>query len=86
MRDQDGNILYDSDSNLSPLFYPSEPEDLFVGINDSSLNLYQEVYFNVTDSDGRPVEGANISIGNNAVVTNDNGQATIQFLLMCKWF
>lgn len=78
MRDQDGNILYDSDSNLSPLFYPSEPEDLFVGINDSSLNLYQEVYFNVTDSDGRPVEGANISIGNNAVVTNDNGQATIR--------
>lgn len=78
MRDQDGNILYDSDSNLSPLFYPSEPEDLFVGINDSSLNLYQEVYFNVTDSEGRPVEGANISIGNNAVVTNDNGQATIQ--------
>lgn len=78
MRDQDGNILYDSDSNLSPLFYPSEPEDLFVGINDSSLNLYQEVYFNVTDSEGRPVEGANISIENNAVVTNDNGQATIQ--------
>jgi uncharacterized membrane protein len=78
MRDQDGNILYDSDSNLSPLFYPSEPEDLFVGINDSSLSLYQEAYFNVTDSEGRPVEGANISIGNNAVVTNDNGQATIQ--------
>lgn len=78
MRDQDGNILYDSDSNLSPLFYPSEPEDLFVGINDSSLNLYQEVYFNVTDSEGGTVEGANISIGNNAVVTNDNGQATIQ--------
>lgn len=78
MRDQDGNILYDSDSNFSPLFYPSEPEDLFVGINDSSLNLYQEVYFNVTDSEGRPVEGANISIGNNAVVTNDNGQATIR--------
>ena len=39
MRDQDGNILYDSDSNLSPLFYPAESEDLFVGINDSSLNL-----------------------------------------------
>jgi uncharacterized membrane protein len=78
MRDQDGNILYDSDSNLSPLFYPSEPEDLFVGINDSSLNLYQEVYFNVTDSEGGTVEGANISIENNAVVTNDNGQATIQ--------
>jgi uncharacterized membrane protein len=78
MRDQDGNVLYDSDSNLSPLFYPAESEDLFVGINDSSLNLYQEVYFNVTDSDGRPVEGANISIGNNAVVTNDNGQAIIQ--------
>ena len=78
MRDQDGNILYDSDSNLSPLFYPSEPEDLFVGINDSSLNLYQEVYFNVTDSDGKVVEGVNISIGNNAVITNDNGQATIR--------
>nr|DAR28699.1 MAG TPA: Baseplate J like protein [Herelleviridae sp.] len=78
MRDQDGNILYDSDSNLSPLFYPSEPEDLFVGINDSSLNLYQEVYFNVTDSKGGTVEGANISIGNNAVITNDNGQAIIQ--------
>lgn len=78
MRDQDGNILYDSDSNLSPLFYPSEPEDLFVGINDSSLNFYQEVYFNVTDSEGGTVEGANISIGNNAVITNDNGQAIIQ--------
>nr|DAO98608.1 MAG TPA: Baseplate J like protein [Herelleviridae sp.] len=78
MRDQDGNILYDSDSNLSPLFYPSEPEDLFVGINDSSLNLYQEVYFNVTDSEGGTVGGANISIGNNAVITNDNGQAIIQ--------
>lgn len=78
MRDQDGNILYDSDSSLSPLFYPSEPEDLFVGINDSSLNLYQEVYFNVTDSEGGTVEGANISIGNNAVITNDNGQAIIQ--------
>lgn len=78
MRDQDGNILYDSDSNLSPLFYPSEPEDLFVGINDSSLNLYQKVYFNVTDSEGGTVEGANISIGNNAVITNDNGQAIIQ--------
>lgn len=78
MRDQDGNILYDSDSNLSPLFYPSEPEGLFVGINDSSLNLYQEVYFNVTDSEGGTVEGANISIGNNAVITNDNGQAIIQ--------
>lgn len=78
MRDQDGNVLYDSDSNLSPLFYPAEPEDLFVGINDSSLNLYQEVYFNVTDSEGGNVEGANISIGNNAVITNDNGQAIIQ--------
>lgn len=78
MRDQDGNILYDSDSNLSPLFYPSESEDLFVGINDSSLNLYQEVYFNVTDSEGKVVEGVNISIGNNAVITNDNGQATIR--------
>lgn len=78
MRDQDGNVLYDSDSNLSPLFYPAEPEDLFVGINDSSLNLYQEVYFNVTDSEGGTLEGANISIGNNAVITNDNGQAIIQ--------
>lgn len=78
MRDQDGNVLYDSDSNLSPLFYPAEPEDLFVGINDSSLNLYQEVYFNVTDSEGGTVEGVNISIGNNAVITNDNGQAIIQ--------
>ena len=78
MRDQDGNVLYDSDSNLSPLFYPAEPEDLFVGINDSSLNLYQEVYFNVTDSEGGAVEGANISIGNNAVIINDNGQAIIQ--------
>lgn len=47
MRDQDGNVLYDSDSNLSPLFYPAESEDLFVGLNDNSLNLYQSAYFNV---------------------------------------
>ena len=78
MRDQDGNILYDSDSNLSPLFYPAELEDLFVGINDSSLNLYQTAFFNVKDSDGNPVEGVNISIGNNGISTNEQGQASLQ--------
>lgn len=78
MRDQDGNILYDSDSNLSPLFYPAESEDLFVGINDSSLNLYQTAFFNVKDSDGNPVEGVNISIGNNSISTNEQGQASLQ--------
>lgn len=78
MRDQDGNILYDSDSNLSPLFYPAESEDLFVGINDSSLNLYQTAFFNVKDSDGNPVEGVNISIGNNGILTNEQGQASLQ--------
>jgi uncharacterized phage protein gp47/JayE/uncharacterized membrane protein len=78
MRDQDGNILYDSDSNLSPLFYPAESEDLFVGINDSSLNLYQTAFFNVKDSDGNPVEGVNISIGNNGIITNEQGQASLQ--------
>lgn len=78
MRDQDGNILYDSDSNLSPLFYPAESEDLFVGINDSSLNLYQTAFFNVKDSDGNPVEGVNISIGNNGIITNEQGQSSLQ--------
>ena len=78
MRDQDGNILYDSDSNLSPLFYPAESEDLFVGINDSSLNLYQTAFFNVKDSDGNPVEDVNISIGNNGISTNERGQASLQ--------
>ena len=78
MRDQDGNILYDSDSNLSPLFYPAESEDLFVGINDSSLNLYQTAFFNVKDSDGNPVKGVNISIGNNGISTNEQGQASLQ--------
>ena len=78
MRDQDGNILYDSDSNLSPLFYPAESEDLFVGINDSSLNLYQTAFFNVKDSGGNPVEGVNISIGNNGISTNEQGQASLQ--------
>jgi uncharacterized phage protein gp47/JayE/uncharacterized membrane protein len=78
MRDQDGNILYDSDSNLSPLFYPAESEDLFVGINDSSLNLYQTAFFNVKDSGGNPVEGVNISIGNNGIITNEQGQASLQ--------
>lgn len=78
MRDQDGNILYDSDSNLSPLFYPAESEDLFVGINDSSLNFYQTAFFSVKDSDGNPVEGVNISIGNNGIITNEQGQASLQ--------
>ena len=78
MRDQDGNILYDSDSNLSPLFYPAESEDLFVGINDSSLNLYQTAFFNAKDSDGNSVEGVNISIGNNGISTNEQGQASLQ--------
>lgn len=78
MRDQDGNVLYDSDSNLSPLFYPAESEDLFVGLNDNSLNLYQSAYFNVKDQDGRPIKGANISVNNNGILTNDQGQGTLQ--------
>lgn len=36
------------------------------------------VTFTVTNSSTGTVEGANISIGNNAVITNDNGQAIIQ--------
>lgn len=78
MRDQDGNVLYDSDSNLSPLFYPAESEDLFVGLNDNSLNLYQSAYFNVKDQDGRPIKGGNISVNNNGILTNDQGQGTLQ--------
>lgn len=78
MRDQDGNVLYDSDSNLSPLFYPAESEDLFVGLNDNSLNLYQSAYFNVKDQDGNPIKGANISVNNNGILTNDQGQGTLQ--------
>lgn len=78
MRDQDGNVLYDSDSNLSPLFYPAESEDLFVGLNDNSLNLYQSAYFNVKDQDGNPIKGVNISVNNNGILTNDQGQGTLQ--------
>ena len=80
MRDLKGNILYDAGSTLSPLFYPAQAEDIYRGITDSSLALSQPVYFNVIDEDGNPVEGARITVGSNAVITDSNGQATMSLI------
>ena len=80
MRDLKGNILYDAGSTLSPLFYPAQAEDIYRGITDSSLSLSQPVYFNVIDEDGNPVEGARITVGSNAVITDSNGQATMSLI------
>lgn len=80
MRDADGNILYDSDSTLSPTFYPQDSEDIFRGLSDNSLFLSQQVYFTVVDEYGNPVEGARISAGNNIIITDANGQATLSLV------
>ena len=80
MRDLQGNILYDAGSNLSPLFYPAQAEDLFRGLTDSALALSQPVYFNVNDEDGNPVEGARITVGANSILTDANGQATMSLI------
>ena len=56
MRDIEGNILYDAGSDLSPLFYPAEAEDIFRGLSDSSLSLNQPAYFIVTDEEGKPMK------------------------------
>lgn len=80
MRDADGNILYDSDSTLSPTFYPQDSEDIFRGLSDNSLSLSQQVYFTVVDEYGNPVEGARISAGNNIIITDANGQATLSLV------
>lgn len=77
MRDETGNILYDSDSNLSPLFYPADSEDKFKGLTDAALNVYQTVYFTVKDEQSNPIENARITVGNNAVLTDENGNATL---------
>lgn len=80
MRDANGNILYDSDSTLSPTFYPQDSEDIFRGLSDNSLPLSQQVYFTVVDEYGNPVEGARISAGNNIIITDANGQATLSLV------
>lgn len=80
MRDANGNILYDSDSTLSPTFYPQDSEDIFRGLSDNSLSLSQQVYFTVVDEYGNPVEGARISAGNNIIITDTNGQATLSLV------
>ena len=80
MRDANGNILYDSDSTLSPTFYPQDSEDIFRGLSDNSLSLSQQVYFTVVDEYGNPVEGARISAGNNIIITDANGQATLSLV------
>ena len=80
MRDIEGNILYDAGSDLSPLFYPAEAEDIFRGLSDSSLSLNQPAYFIVTDEEGKPVEGARVTVGANSVITDTNGQATISLI------
>ena len=77
MRDESGNILYDAGSNLSSLFYPASNDDLFTGLNDSSLSLTHSVYFNVVDQNGNALEGARITIDINSILTDSNGQGVI---------
>lgn len=77
MRDEKGNILFDSGSTLSPLFYPTESEDKFTGLTDNSLSQTQTAYFTVVDEEGNPVPNARITIDINSVLTNDRGQATL---------
>ena len=80
MEDLEGKVLYDSNSTLSPMFYPKEEEDLFRGLSDTTLSLRQAVYFFVRDEEGRPVKGARITISSSSILTDDSGKAVISLV------
>lgn len=77
MRDLEGNILYDSGSDLSNIFYPASDNDIYKGTQTTIISQKYLASFTVTNLKNIPVPGAYITIGNKVIVTDINGTANI---------
>lgn len=77
MRDLEGNILYDSGSNLSNIFYPAGESDIYKGTQSAILSQKYLVSFTVTTLKNVAVPGAFITIGNKVITTDESGTANI---------
>ena len=77
MRDLEGNILYDSGSSLSNIFYPAGESDIYKGSQSAILSQKYLVSFTVTTLKNVAVPGAFITIGNKVITTDESGIANI---------
>ena len=77
MRDLEGNILYDSGSNLSNIFYPAGESDIYKGSQTTIASQKYLVSFTVTNTKNTPVPNAYITIGNKVIATDANGTANV---------
>ena len=77
MRDLEGNILYDSGSSLSNIFYPAGESDIYKGSQSAILSQKYLVSFTVTTLKNVTVPGAFITIGNKVITTDESGTANI---------
>ena len=77
MRDLEGNILYDSGSNLSNIFYPAGESDIYKGTQSTILSQKYLVSFTVTTLKNVAVPGAFITIGNKVITTDESGTANV---------
>jgi hypothetical protein len=77
MRDLEGNILYDSGSNLSNIFYPAGESDIYKGTQSAILSQKYLVSFIVTTLKNVAVPGAFITIGNKVITTDESGTANV---------
>ena len=77
MRDLEGNILYDSGSILSNIFYPAGESDIYKGSQSVIASQKYLCSFTVTNTKNVAVPGAYITIGNKVIITDSNGTANI---------
>ena len=77
MRDLEGNILYDSGSSLSNIFYPAGESDIYKGSQSVIASQKYLCSFTVTNTKNVAVPGAYITIGNKVIITDSNGMANI---------
>ena len=77
MRDLEGNILYDSGSSLSNIFYPAGESDIYKGSQSAILSQKYLVSFTVTTLKNVAVPGAFITIGNKVITTDESGTANV---------
>ena len=77
MRDLEGNILYDSGSSLSNIFYPAGESDIYKGSQSVIASQKYLCSFTVTNTKNVAVPGAYITIGNKVIITDSNGTANI---------
>jgi hypothetical protein len=77
MRDLEGNILCDSGSSLSNIFYPAGESDIYKGSQSVIASQKYLCSFTVTNTKNVAVPGAYITIGNKVIITDSNGTANI---------